>query len=75
MTTLVTYRKGPLGYAVLLVGKPVWLIRDVRNMDCGWQVSVPGLNSTDAMRRGSFRGETLFSKFASAKAAVERVLS
>lgn len=71
----VTYRKGPLGYAVLKDGAPVGRIADRRNHGC-WQVSVPGLNATEATAGGKlFRGTTTFPTLAAAKSAVERVLS
>jgi len=71
---MLTYRKGPLGYAVSLNGKPYGRIRDVRQHG-GWQVSVPTLNATIAMKEhGMFSGKTVFRTVTEAKKAIEESL-
>jgi len=67
--TRLTYRKGPLGYAVLLDGKPWGSIKDYRNHG-GWQVRVPTLNPAEAVKGGMFQGKTVFPTVAAAKAAI-----
>jgi hypothetical protein len=69
MAGQLTYRKGPLGYAVLLDGKPFGRIRDVRQHG-GWQVSVPTLRPS-----GFGRGKTLFPTVRAAKAAIANSLN
>lgn len=66
----ITYRRGPLGYAVLLDGKPWGSIKN--RLPHGWQVNVPTLNPSTATRGGRlFRGSTVFATVAAAKAAVK----
>jgi hypothetical protein len=68
----LTYRKGPLGVAVLRDGKP-W--GSIKNRGAwGWQVNVPGLNAATAVADGKlFQGKTVFPTLAKAKAAVEEM--
>lgn len=71
----VTYRKGPLGYAVVMDGKPVGRIASYQRNHGRWQVNVPGLNAANATQDGKlFRGVTTFPTLAQAKKAVEWVL-
>ena len=71
----ITYRKGPLGYAVLHDGVAVGRISDRRNFKC-WQVSVPNLNPANAVSDGVlFQGKTTFATLAEAKKAVEIALT
>lgn len=67
----VTYRKGPLGYAVVSGGKPIGSIRDVRQHG-GWLVSIEGFRPSTS---SAFRGQHVFPSLSSAKAAVEHHLA
>ena len=64
------YRKGPLGYAVFLDGKPWGSIKD--RSPRGWQVNVPALNYAPRPIAGAtlYRGLPVFPTLAAAKAAV-----
>jgi hypothetical protein len=65
----LSFRRGPLGYAVLVDGKPVGSIKNRRPR--GWQVNVPWLNAATATAGGNlFQGTTVFPTAASARAAV-----
>jgi hypothetical protein len=69
--TRLAYRKGPLGLAVLLDGKPWGSIKDRRNHGM-WQVDVPDFNSATATAGNKpFQGKTTFPKLTDAKAAIE----
>jgi len=67
---MISYRSGPLGVAVLLDGQPFGSIKN--RGAWGWQVSVPTLNATQAIREhGLHKGVTVFPTLRAAKAAVE----
>ncbi len=60
----ITYLRGPLGYAVLLDGKPFGRI-NVYRAHHACMVSVPGLRPT-----GRFTGAAIFPTVRAAKAAI-----
>jgi hypothetical protein len=69
---MLQYIKGPLGYSVILNGKPIGRIKDARPF--GWLVSIEGFRAGSNGFNEARKGRHVFSSFKEAKAKVSEII-